>query len=274
VPGRFADLVVLDDLERVAIAATMIDGRWAYDDGVYDGGRQTFAYPAWSKSTMRVGRTLTPDDMSVSISGNAHLARVRAIAVTSPKEQEEFVLKVEGGVVQPDAGQGVSSIVVVDRHKASGRVGKGFVSRLFVQRGAIASTVSHDAHNLMVIGADHEDMAIAANRSIDNGGGYAVVLDGEVIFEMKLPVAGLMSEEPLDVVAARTRELVEVIFERLGAPRMPKVLLRMNGLSLPNIPNYGFTDHGMIGTQGLVTLEPVMAQGDESAIHSGHAHAH
>lgn len=272
-PGRFADLVVLDDFERVTVAATMIEGRFVYDSGVYEGGKGVFTYPGWTKSTMRVGRTLTPSDMRVEISGNAHLARVRAIAVTSPKEQEEFVLPVVDGVVQPDPAQGVSSIVVVDRHKASNRIGKGFVSRLFVQRGAIASTVSHDAHNLMVIGASHDDMALAANRSIANGGGYAVALDGEVIFEMPLPIAGLMSEDPLDVVAERTRRLVEVIFERLGAPRMQKVLLRMNGLSLPNIPNYGFTDHGMIATSDLVALEPVVAQGDADAIHAGHAHS-
>ena len=271
-PGRFADLIVLDRFETVAIASVMIGGRWVYDDGAYDGGTETFAYPAWSKSTMRVGRALTPEDMAVVVSENAHLAKVRAIAVTSPKEQEEFVLKVKDGVVQPDPEQGVSSIVVVDRHKASNRIGKGFVSKLFVQRGAIASTVSHDAHNLMVIGASHDDMAIAANRSVANGGGYAVVLDGEVIFEMPLPVAGLMSEDPLDVVAGRTRKLVDVLYDRLGAPRLQKILLRMNGLSLPNIPNYGFTDYGMLATAGLVSLEPVMAHGDDDAIHAGCMH--
>jgi adenine deaminase len=273
-PGRFADLVVLDDLQTVAVAATMIEGRWVYDDGVYDGGKEIFVYPAWAKSTMRVGRPLTASDMRVETSANAPLAKVRAIAATSPKSEEEFVLKVVEGVVQPDPEFGVSSIVVVDRHKASNRVGKGFVSKLFVKRGAIASTVSHDAHNLMVIGASHDDMAIAANRSVANGGGYAVVVDGEVIFEMPLPIAGLMSEDSLEVVAARTRELVEIIFERLGAPRMAKVLLRMNGLSLPNIPNYGFTDYGMISTQGLVSLEPVLAQGDADALVGGCMHNH
>src|SRR5690606_19245955 len=119
-----------------------------------------------------------------------------------------------------DAQQGVSAIVVIDRHKASGRIGKGFVSRLFLQRGAIACTVSHDAHNLMVIGASHDDMAIAANHCIANGGGYVVALDGEVLFELPLPVAGLMSEEPLDLVAEETRKLVAIIHDRLGCPPM------------------------------------------------------
>ena len=271
-PAKCADLVVLDDFDTVAISATMIDGEFVYENGIYEGGSQTFVYPDWAKKTMHVGRELNVADMRVAVSGNASRAQIRALAVTSPKSEEEFILDVVDGVVEPDPEQGVSSIVVVDRHKGSSRIGKGFVSKLFLHRGAIASTVSHDAHNLMVIGASHEDMAIAANRVIANNGGYALVLDGEVIFELPLPVAGLMSEEPLEVMAERTREMVQIIFETLGAPRMKKVLLRMNGLSLPNIPNYGFTDFGMMATRELVSLDPVIAAGDAETVHAGCLH--
>lgn len=271
-PGKVADLVVLDDFEKVEISATMIDGKWAFVDGEYHDTGETFAYPEWSKKTMHVGRELSVDDMRVSVSGNAHMARIRAIAVTSPKSEEEFVLEVKDGVVTPDPEQGVSSIVVADRHKESGRIGKGFVSRLFLKQGAIASTVSHDAHNLMVIGANHEDMRIAANNTIANQGGYTIVLDGKILFELPLPIGGLMSEDSLETVADQCREMEEIIFEQLGVPRMKKVLLRMNGLSLPNIPNYGFTDFGMIATQDLVSLEPVLADGDRAEVEGGCFH--
>jgi len=126
----------------------------------------------------------------------------------------------------------------------------------------------------MVIGANHDDMAIAANRVVANNGGYALVLDGEVIYELPLPIAGLLSEGSLEDVAAWTREMVEILSERLGAPRMQKVLLRMNGLSLPNIPNYGFTDFGMMSTNDLVTLEPVLAEGSSAELTGGCMHDH
>ncbi len=273
-PGKYADLVVLDDFEKVDIFATMIDGEWAYLDGEHAPSKGSFTYPDWSKQTMRVSGAITADMLAVKVSSNASAARVRALAVTSPKSEVEFTLPVVDGVVMPDPEAGVSSVVVIDRHKASGRVGKGFVSKLFLKRGAIASTVSHDAHNLMVIGANHDDMAIAANRVVANNGGYALVLDGEVIYELPLPIAGLLSEGSLEDVAAWTREMVEILSERLGAPRMQKVLLRMNGLSLPNIPNYGFTDFGMMSTNDLVTLEPVLAEGSSAELTGGCMHDH
>lgn len=263
--GRHADLVVIGDIHRVDVRATMVGGKWVYRDGLHLVGERSFHYPDWSKQTMRVREALTAEDMAVATQANAGFAKVRAIAVVAPKAEDEFVLGIAEGRVMPDAQQGVSSIVVIDRHKASGRIGKGFVSRLFLERGAVACTVSHDAHNLMVIGANHEDMAIAANRSVENGGGYVVVLDGEILFELPLPVAGLMSEEPLEIVAEQARNLVKIIHETLGCPPMSKVLLRMNGLSLPNIPNYGFTDFGMISTNDLVVLEPLLSDADETA---------
>jgi adenine deaminase len=262
-PGKMADLLVLDDFEKVAIAGVMINGEWVVRDGLYRGGERRFHYPPWSKQTMRVARRLSPADMRVEVSHNAHTARVRAIAATSPKSEKEFVLPVKEGVILPDPDQAVSSIVVVERHKASGRVGKGFVTGLFVKRGAIASTVSHDAHNLMVIGANHEDMAMAANHAIEAGGGYAVAIDGRLIFELALPVAGLMSEAPIETVARQTRQLIDILVNQLGCPPAEKLLLRMNGLSLPNIPNYGFTDRGMIYTLGMEMKEPVIDQGGD-----------
>lgn len=268
--GRHADLIVVGTIETVDVKATMIGGQWVYRDGTHRAGERSFHYPDWSKQTMRVKAAIEPEDMAVEVSTNAGFARVRAIAVTAPKSEEEFTLPIVEGRVMPEARQGVSSIVVIDRHKASGRIGKGFVSKLFVERGAVACTVSHDAHNLMVIGASHDDMAIAANRCIENGGGYAVALDGKILFELALPVAGLMSEEPLEVVAEETRKLVAILHETLGCPPMNRVLLRMNGLSLPNIPNYGFTDFGMISTTDLIVLEPVMS--DEHSTEGGCMH--
>ena len=266
-PGKCADLIVIEDLEKVTVTATMIDGEWAFNHGEYIPGKNTYSYPEWARSTMRIGGEVSAADLSVSVTANIETARVRAVAMGNPKGEEQFVLKVSDGVVMPDPRQHVSSLAVIDRHKSSGRIGVGFVSQLYVERGAIASTVCHDAHNLMIIGANHTDMAAAANRVVANGGGYAIVLNGEIVFEMPLPVAGLMSEEPLHVVAESIRKLEATIHDVLGAPRTFKVLPQMNFLCLPNSPNYGFTNFGMMSTVELVSLDPVISTDDLALAH-------
>jgi adenine deaminase len=266
-PGKCADMIVIEDLEQVTVTATMIDGEWAFNHGEYLPGKKTFSYPEWAKSTMRVRGEVSAADLSVTVARDVKAARIRALAMRNPKGEDQFVLKVSDGVVMPDPQQHVSSLAVIDRHKSSGQIGIGFVSQLYVECGAIASTVCHDAHNLMVIGANHTDMAIAANRATANGGGYAVALNGKILFEMPLPVAGLMSEEPLHVVAERVRELETIIYDVLGAPRKFKVLHQMNFLCLPNIPNYGFTNFGMMSTVELVSLDPVISADDAALAH-------
>ena len=259
-PGKVADLVVVGELRDVDVRATMIGGRWAYGrDGCAEQAT-SFSYPAWARATMRVDRIFTAQDMRVSVPGGLDRVSARSIGATMPKTSAIFELEVREGIVLPDPAQGVSSIAVIDRHTASGRIGRGFVSTLYVERGALASTVSHDAHNLMVIGASHEDMAMAANRAVANGGGYVVVRDGEILFELPLPVAGLMSELPIETVAAQARGLVEVIHGELGVPRVDdQILHQIVFLPLPNIPDFGFTDFGLIATDTLEVLDTVGA---------------
>lgn len=260
-PGKFADLVIVSDLEAVSIDAVMIDGAFCFRDGTYNAPDTGFRYPDWARNTMRTGGEVSPDELKLRVGHNAEKTKVWAIMTTSPKSAAEFVLPTENGYVMPDPEQGVSSVAVVDRHRESRHIGRGFMGGVHVKRGAIACTVSHDAHNLMVVGANHDDMAQAANEVIRLGGGYAMVRDGKVIFDLALPVAGLMSEESLEEVAAKTRILERMLIEELGCPPIPRVLLKLNGFSLANIPNFGFTDFGLIDASDMsirdTVIEPV-----------------
>jgi adenine deaminase len=259
-PGRVADLIVIGDMAKVDVEATMVGGGWVWGRFGSAAPAERFVYPEWARQTMRVGGKFVAADMQIIVEGDVAEVDVRTIVDARPKKLSDTVtLSVRDRVVLPDPGQSISSIITVDRHKASRRIGRGFVSGFFVQRGAFASTVSHDAHNLTVIGASFEDMTIAANRSVHNGGGYVIVLDGEVLFEMPLPIAGLMSDKPLAEVAAQARDLKEMLHERLGVPRVhDEVLHQINFMALPNIPDFGFTDFGLIASDSLQVMDVVI----------------
>lgn len=261
-PGKFADLQVLDDLRTAKPRMVFIDGELAFADGKPICSEEAFSYPEWSRKTVRLPRPVTASDMGIRLARLNGSAKVRAITAATPKEQVEVELLISDGVVLPEAAQNVSSIAVVDRHKASGGIGRGFVSGLSLARGAIATTVSHDAHNIVVIGADHADMALAANRIADIGGGYVVAAEGKVLFELPLPIAGLMSDRPIAEVAALTQKLEELLLGELGCTFPTRPIMTLNFLCLPNIPKFGFTDKGLVSAHHLALVDALVGEHD------------
>jgi len=147
-----------------------------------------------------------------------------------------------------DEANDIARIAVVERHKATGRIGLAYVSGYGIERGAIASTVAHDAHNIMVVGARDTsgpgDMSVAIARVAEMGGGQVVVVDGKVVAEVALPIAGLMSPKPLLEVAAEIDRVVEAARELGITLDAPFMALSFLGLSV--IPDLRITDHGLI----------------------------
>jgi len=185
-----------------------------------------------------------------------HVPSVVEMTIEPPATGKARVIGVKSGTVRTtslildvnDPANDIARIGVVERHKATGRIGLGYVSGYGIQRGAIASTVAHDAHNIMVVGARDasgaSDMAVAVARVAEMGGGQVVVLDGKVVAEVALPIAGLISEKPLHEVAAEIDHVVEVargLGITLDAPFMSLSFL---GLSV--IPDLRITDHGLV----------------------------
>jgi adenine deaminase len=249
-PGKLADIVLMSDLANVKVEKVFKSGRL-----VAEGGRLAVALeprpcPDYVKNTMHLPKRFTAGDFAIQAPvGAGATVRARVIRAVEAKvgtlaETRDFA--VDGGFVRPDPEAGVNMLAVVERHRGTGETGKGFVSGLGLKRGAIASTVAHDAHNLMIVGADEGDMAAAANALLDCGGGMAAVLGGKTIALLPLPVAGLMCEESCEEVDKKVRDL-DAAWKALGcdmiSPYMTTALL-----SLAVLPELRLTNKGLIDT--------------------------
>jgi adenine deaminase len=147
-------------------------------------------------------------------------------------------------VVQVDPLQDVVKVAVVERHGVNGNIGLGFVNGFGILSGAIGSTVGHDCHNITLIGMSDADMAVAANRLREIEGGFVVVRDGKVLAELPLPVAGLMSDQPYEVVREALGPL-RLAAKSLGT-KLAEPFLQVAFLPLPVIPHLKITDRGMV----------------------------
>jgi adenine deaminase len=150
----------------------------------------------------------------------------------------------QGGDLPPDPARDLMKIAVIERHGANGNIATGFVQGFGMRRGAIASTVCHDHHNIAVVGADPADMALAANRLSQIEGGFVVAAGGEVLAELPLPVAGLMSLEPFEAVRDRLVAL-RAAARSLGVT-LDEPFLQLAFLCLPVIPHLKITDRGIV----------------------------
>ncbi len=157
-----------------------------------------------------------------------------------------------GGDVGPDATPDVAKVCVVERHGRNGAIGRGFVHGFGMARGAIASSVGHDSHNICVVGMDDADMAAAVNHLATIGGGFAVVERGAVLADLPLPVAGLMSDRPYEEVGAALLPL-RAAARALGVT-LPEPFLQVAFLPLPVIPHLKITDHGMVDVDRMALI--------------------
>jgi len=151
------------------------------------------------------------------------------------------------GDKRPDPSRDLVKIAVIERHGVNGNIAAGFVRGFGLKRGAIASTVCHDHHNIAVVGVDYDDMARAANRLGEIEGGFVVVVDGRVLAELALPVAGLMSLEPFEAVETKLRALRGAALS-LGVT-LEEPFLQLAFLALPVIPALKITDRGLVDVE-------------------------
>jgi len=246
-PGYKADLVLLPGLDR-------FEPELVLKGGAPVGEIPRPDVPEWVKHTVRVGDV---DGASFALPA-AGEGRVRVIGVVRDQIVTEALLEdapVAGGRIVADAARDLAKIAVAERHLGTGRIGLGLVRGFGLERGALASTVAHDAHNIVVIGMDDDDMARAVGRLRELGGGVVVVEDGGVRAELPLPVAGLISTAPLTEVVAASRECVEAA-RALGCP-LPSPFQTMAFLALSVIPRLKITDRGLVDVDAfrLVPLE-------------------
>jgi adenine deaminase len=234
-PGYVADLLLLPDLERFEPDLVLKRGRHVEEIPRPE-------VPDWVKHTVRI-RTVGSNALRIPWEGGS--ARVIGL-VPDQIVTESLVVepKVENGFAVADPDRDLAKIAVVERHLGTGRIGLGFVQGFGLRSGALATTVAHDAHNIVVTGVDDHDMARAVRRLAEMGGGVVVVDDGGVRAELRLPVAGLLSTDPLQKVVEASRSCVDAA-RALGC-ETPSPFQSLSFLALSVIPSLKITDHGLV----------------------------
>ncbi|WP_347312318.1 adenine deaminase [Defluviimonas sp. SAOS-178_SWC] len=240
-PGKRADIVAVDSLEGCHAQLVLCAGK-RVDAGAFAARR---VIPPVGRQSVKAPR-VRPEDFRA----RANRAETDVIGILEGKIITEHLredIAIVVGDKRPDPDRDLMRIAVVERHGKNGNIATGFVKGFGIKAGAIASTVCHDHHNIAVVGADYADMALAANRLSEIEGGFVVAKGGEVLAELALPVAGLMSLEPFEIVRDRLVTL-RAAARSLGVT-LEEPFLQLAFLALPVIPALKITDRGMVDVE-------------------------
>jgi adenine deaminase len=250
-PGYLADIVAVPDLVSFRPAGVWKHGR-RVSEGEAPAEIAGSHLPDWMRGSVRV-RELLPEDFAIVADGSVRVIGVAARQIVTRSLVERPPKRDGNAMAAPESG--LAKVAVIERHRNTGRIGLGFVRGFGIRRGAIATTLAHDAHNLVVVGVDDADMAAAANRLRETGGGQVAMANGEVVGEVPCPFGGLLSDLAVEEVAARTHAL-ERAAKELGTT-LPSPFSAMSFLSLSVIPELKLTDRGLVDVNRfeLVPLE-------------------
>ena len=249
-PGYRADIAVLDDLESLNVMKVIKDGKLVAEDGYLTARLEST--PAPKDTTMRTGpldvgsfRIRSERIRSERIRSEPSLVRVIGIIPDQIITKSLAIKpKTSKGLVVRDLDKDVLKMAVVERHMATGNVGLGLVKGFGLQAGAIATSVAHDSHNIVVVGVTDEEMLDAVLRVIEMGGGLAVVKDGRIKASLPLPVAGLLSEMYMHDVAEGIDDCIDAAHD-LGC-QLKDPFMTLSFLCLPVIPELKLTDKGLV----------------------------
>lgn len=246
-PSKCADIVFLKDLTTFEVTRTIIDGETVALNGKMTKDFAPYTYPDWALHSVHLKDNVTANTFKIAAPEGKDQVTVRAIEVIPARvgDIERFVdLTVKDGCLESDTTQDILKTFVLERHHETGTKGAGFVKGFGIKRGAMASTVAHDAHNLLVVGTNDEDMALAANTLIQCGGGMVAVQDGKVLGLVELPIAGLMNDKSAEAMADTVAQL-ESAWKAIGCD-MPSPFMTMALIPLACLPDLRLTNRGLV----------------------------
>lgn len=258
-PGKCADIVFLNNLEDLEVTRVLIDGDVVAENGKVTFDLEPFVYPDWVTHSVHLAQTITPASFAIPAKDpSKSTAKVRAMKVIGGKVgtlETPVELPVVNGFIESDPEQDTLKTFVFERHHETGTFGYGFTKGFGIKNGAMASTVAHDAHNLLVVGTNDEDMALAANTLASCGGGMVVVADGKVLGLVELPIAGLMDALDAETMSEKVHVL-ENAWETIGCT-MPAPFMTMALIPLACLPELRLTNRGLVdcNTFQFVPLE-------------------
>jgi adenine deaminase len=245
-PGRRADMIITSDLKTLPIEHVIARGKTVAKNGKITVDCPHYDWPDSARQTVHLGKPLEEKDFDILAPKGKNIVMTRVIGVVenqAPTKALNFELPVIEGCVK--ASGDVCQIALVERHRATGHVSNGFVSGFgYTGNMAIASTVAHDSHHMIVVGTSHADMALAANRLGEVGGGVTVFKDGQELALVELPIGGLMSDKPAAEVAARAAKMIEAMVA-CGC-NLNNAYMQHSLLALVVIPELRISDLGLV----------------------------
>ncbi|WP_282154111.1 adenine deaminase [Ruegeria atlantica] len=259
-PGRRADIILSSDLKELPIETVIARGQIVAENGKITVGCPHLNWPDTARNTVHLGHTLTAADFEIQAPAGANRVQANVIGVVenqAPTKALKAELPIIEGLVEGD--DDVCQIALVERHQATGGVTNAFVSGFGYQgKMAMASTVAHDSHHMIVVGTDREQMALAANRLAEVGGGITIFRDGEELALVELPIAGLMSDGPASQVATKADDMVAAMVA-CGCT-LNNAYMQHSLLALVVIPELRISDLGLVDVrtfEKIDLLEPL-----------------
>lgn len=256
-PGKLADIAIISDLNNMIVDAVFIEGNLVAARGQMVVDIPKYVYPDTVKNSVKRG-PISKDDLEIKASGSR--ATVRCLELIPDQNLSgslEFDLRVQNGVVLPDASEDVLEIACIERYGRNGNIGKAFVKGFGLNSGAFAESIAHDTHNIIVVGTNLEDMTLAVNRVIEMGGGLAIADRGRILGQLRLPVGGLITDELTgSEVSKKINELENTAKNQLGC-KVHAPFMHLSFLALSTSPKWKITDRGLIDVENFEILDPV-----------------
>ena len=256
-PGKIADINILDDLKAVSVDKVLISGKLVAEKGILKEKPLTISYPDWAKNTVRLKQPIIESDFDIK--SDLATVRVNAIQIEEAKVGTKckiVALETQKGCVMTNIDKDIAKVAVFERHHLTGSRAIGFVKGFRFKSGAVAATYAHDAHNLLIVGTDDRDMTIAGNSLAKIGGGMIAVNEGEVIAQVELPIAGLMSDQPAEKVQEAIQQL-EAAWKILGCD-LVSPFMTMALMALPVIPDIRITNRGLFDVNTFQFIDTII----------------
>lgn len=254
VPGRRADLIIFSDLRNIQPESVYYGGRLAAENGRMSEWEEGSPQSTKARGTINV--RMEKLDFNISADRLDEKSLIRVIGTVPEQLVTEHLLErptIVGGSVVSDTVRDIIKIAVVERHFGTGKIGKGFIKGLKLKRGAIACTVAHDHHNIVVAGVDDTSMETAVKEIVRTQGGMVVVDGGKILSTLPLPIAGLMSDQPIKTVRKQYDSLISAIHELGSDAQDPFMTLSFMALSV--IPSLKLTDLGLVDVDKFALTE-------------------
>ncbi len=263
-PGRWADVVLVKDLRDFRADLVIAKGQVLAEGGQWKLDLPVVEYPAWARQSVNLRSALTAADFALKTEADHGVELdanvIGVIENQAPTRHLRMPVTTNAGAVHADISRDLAKIALVERHRGTGGVTVGLVSGFgFTEKCAVASTVAHDSHHMIVVGTDEVDMAVAANRLARSGGGQVVVKDGQAIGQVELQIGGLMSTERAEVVAQKTATVLEG-FRACGCT-LNNPNMQLSLLALVVIPELRISDKGLVDVKNF-SLVPVLQEPD------------